>query len=190
MFAFAFFNSNELINTFDPVGILELLKGNGNVTKRKWLEVDNRNRPTIVSNPATYRISGFGISVWIQSSVIFVMTIFVILAWTASLLAEELVNRSKLMTADQRKTGRPSLMLFDKWMREVDIFNCLVEKINDCFGPILLLALSHILVVSIFNWYHIVSNSQRGTLSMEKNKTLYISNRATDLPLSYNCDRI
>jgi len=155
-----------LINTFDPVSIFELLKGNGNVTKRIWLEVDHRNHPTIVKNPATNRISGFGVSIWIQSSVIAVMAIFLILTWTASLLAEELVNRSKLMT-DQRKTGCPSLILLNKWMREMDIFNRLVEDINDCFGLVLLLALSHILVVSIFNWYHISSNAQRGTLSMK-----------------------
>ena len=97
------------------------------------------------------------IGIWIQSGILGVIYLFLILVSMASLLATELENKiseeeldnSRLTDIDDQFF--PSQIL-EKWMKCYDLFNRLVEGINSCFGPILLLTICHVFVMTTYYW--------------------------------------
>lgn len=79
--------------------------------------------------------------IWVQSAVIAVLTIFCALVLVASLLAEELDNRTK------EETFIPSLSAaLDDWLTQFHQLNVLVERIQDVFSQILAFTLFQVFV--------------------------------------------
>ena len=110
------------------------------------------------SPPLVFDQIAIGFGIWIQSSVITVLTIFCILTWLASLIADELKNgteRALQKNANQNDQSSPSQAV-EKWFRDFHLFNRFVEAINSCFGTVLLLTLSNICVTSTYYWFRIV----------------------------------
>lgn len=108
--------------------------------------------------PLVFEQIAIGIGILIQSSVITVLTIFCILTWLASLIADELKNgtentfRNKIDCNDHPSPSQA----VEKWFRDFHIFNRFVEAINSCFGTVLLLTFSNICVTSTYYWFRIV----------------------------------
>lgn len=67
---------------------------------------------------------------WVYSSFIAVLMLFSALVWIASLMAEQLEKRARSETAG----GRDPL---NDCLRQFHLFNLLVERINQCFSPIM-----------------------------------------------------
>ena len=104
-----------------------------------------------------------GIGTSIQSSLIAVLSLFSIVTWVASLVAEEL--SIKMEKEFEESHVAPNKM--DQWLRQFHLFHCLVERINRCFGFLLFITLSNICILSTYYWFFIVrrlfnqfSNSQ------------------------------
>jgi len=84
-----------------------------------------------------------GMRIWIQSSVIAVLTLFCALVWLASQLAEELAGkkaRESLFWNREEEDAGPSLEL-EKWMNQFHILSVFVENIDNVFSPILVLTM-------------------------------------------------
>jgi len=82
-----------------------------------------------------------GMRIWIQSSVIAVLTLFCALVWLASLLAEELSGKkTRESLVWNKKDDGPSLEL-EKWMRQFNNLSIFIENIDNVFSPILVLAI-------------------------------------------------
>jgi len=92
-----------------------------------------------------------GIGTFIQSSSISILTLFSIITWSASLVAEELSNEIK----KEFKNHFTPCPKVDPWFRQFHLFNSFVEKINRCFGFLLFITLSNICIVSTYNWFFI-----------------------------------
>ncbi len=76
--------------------------------------------------------------IWVQSSVIAVLTLFCALIWTTSLLAEELDKRTK---EEGFPVERDALSYaLDDWLSQFDKLYLLVDDINDWFKTILAIA--------------------------------------------------
>ena len=73
--------------------------------------------------------------IWVQSSVIAVLTLFCALTWTTSLLAKELDNRTK--EEEFLVEGNALSSALDDWLRLFDKLHLLVDSINDFFHAIL-----------------------------------------------------
>ena len=87
-----------------------------------------------------------GISaIWIRLSILAVLTLFCALAWIASLLAEELDKRTNETTFPVEREAYSTAL--KKWFHQFQLFNVLVERINDLFSPIIAL---HFLLFSIW----------------------------------------
>ena len=97
---------------------------------------NQRKRFPAVNKPAIAMI------IWIQSSVIAVVTLFCTLVSLASLLVEEFHKRIKKSYLWSRKkygnTKITSLEL-DQWLNQFHILNLFIENIMDIFRPILVL---------------------------------------------------
>lgn len=97
------------------------------------------------------------IGIWIQLGILGVIYLFLILVLMASLLATELENNISEEELDNSRLTDindqffPSQIL-EKWMKCYDLFNRFVEGINSCFGPILLLTICHVFVMTTYYW--------------------------------------
>lgn len=91
--------------------------------------------------------SMLSVAVWTQLSVIGVISLFSVLVWTASSLAEELGKKLKEDELINSTMGVSNFL--EKRLKDFDLFNRFTEEMNSCFGPILLLSLSNILVDSL-----------------------------------------
>ena len=110
-----------------------------------------------------------GMRIWIQSSVIAVLTLFCALVWLASQLAEELAGkkaRESLFWNREEEDAGPSLEL-EKWMNQFHILRVFVENIDNVFSPILVLTMflkmirfsEHFLKTLVFLKFHQSWNS-------------------------------
>ena len=90
------------------------------------------------------KLTGF----WLQSSIIAVFTVFCVYIWIASLIADEFDRQ--IETVPNWNDG--PLLFYEKWWKQTEYFNNLVEGINERFGFILLLHLFHIFVYSSRFW--------------------------------------
>jgi len=97
----------------------------------------HRYRFPAINKPA------LGMRIWIQSSVIAVLTLFCALVWLASLLAVELAGkkaRESLFLNREENDAGPSLEL-EKWMNQFHILSVFIENIDNVFSPILVLTM-------------------------------------------------
>jgi len=75
--------------------------------------------------------------IWVQLSIIAVLTVFCALVLVTALLAEELDDRTK---EEAFPTDRDALSIaLDDWLKQLNHLHILVERIQDCFSPILTL---------------------------------------------------
>lgn len=95
-----------------------------------------------------YDYTAIGVGIWIRSSVIVLLSLLSIFISIASLIAEELENGT------DNKVLNTTIEL-DEWLEKFHLFNRFVEEMNSCFGLILLLTLSHVLVLSVYYWFRI-----------------------------------
>ncbi len=89
-------------------------------------------------------VSGIS-AIWIRLSILAVLTLFCTLVWIASLLAEELDKRTNETTFPVEREAYSTAL--KKWFNQFQLFNVLVERINDLFSPIIAL---HFLLFSIW----------------------------------------
>lgn len=84
-----------------------------------------------------------------------ILTLFTVITWIASLVAEELKNKTdrELLSFHNAHNQLSPSQKLEKWLREFHLFNCFVERINKCFGLILLIALSNICILSTYYWF-------------------------------------
>ena len=82
--------------------------------------------------------------IWIQSSVIAVVTLFCTFVSLASLLVDEFHKRTKKSSfLNNKKHGntKKSSLELDKWLHQFHILNLFIENIRDFFEPILVLTI-------------------------------------------------
>ncbi len=103
--------------------------------------------------PPMYDNLSLGIGIWVTSSAFVVLTLFCALVWMASLLADELNMRMEEIrfTArnDKEINYNTYFLALDKGLKEFDLLNSLVERINDFFGHIMIIALFYIMIAFI-----------------------------------------
>jgi len=104
------------------------------------------------NNIAFHENIAVGIGTSIQSSLIAILTLFSIITWVASLVAEEFSNKIKKELQNHRCVPCNKV---DQWLREFHLFHCLVERINRCFGFLLFITLTNICIMSMYNWFFI-----------------------------------
>lgn len=118
----------------------------------------------VINKPA------LGMRIWMQSSVIAVLTLFCSLVWLASQLAKELAGKRAreclLWNQEKENTDGPSLKL-QNWMNQFNILYVFVENIDSVFSPILVLAIFLKMIRFSDHFYQILvyfsSNSTNST---------------------------
>ncbi len=112
-----------------------------------------------------YDQMAIGIGIWIRSSVIAILSLFSICILIASFIAEELESGMDKALSNLSKNDKSQFSTqLEKWLKKFHLCNRFVEGINDCFGLILLITLSHMLLLSIYYWFRIVRKWNGGFL--------------------------
>ena len=88
-----------------------------------------------IEMPPAFTIVSLGTGMWVQSSVIAVLTLFCALISISSLLAKELNDRTKKETF--RGDGEKFSFALDEWLSQFHKLHCLVESIQEYFSPLL-----------------------------------------------------
>ena len=139
----SWFDYEDYILTFNPPVFLEMFNS----------IFGNASNSTAIKPRVYYKKSSVILGIWIKSSSLAVLTIFSVLIQTASLVAEELAkNRENQVITEQMDASQ----VWENWLKKFNLFNSFVEKINACFGPIIFLTLSHIVISSIHKNYYCV----------------------------------
>lgn len=93
---------------------------------------------------AIYKQLSTTTTIWAQSYIIAIMTLFCAFVLVTSLLAEELDKRT---TETDFPTERDGITLaLDNWLNQFHQLYLMVERINECFGPILAITLFYYFV--------------------------------------------
>jgi len=100
-----------------------------------------------------YKKLGFVASIWVQSSVVAILTLFCALAWTASLLAEELEKRAIPEAHFPKENREHYKRAMDDWLSQFHLFNSLVERIDDFFNPIITVTVSYFFFILSFCFF-------------------------------------
>lgn len=99
----------------------------------------------MVMSSSFYGKMAYPIGIWVQSSMIAVLSVLCNLMWTASLLAEELDEKTIEFENMDDEDGRPSLEQ-EKWLGQFNLLTNFIEEINNFFGYIMILTLLHTFV--------------------------------------------
>ena len=97
----------------------------------------------------------FVAALWARMAEVGVVIIFSTLALTTSLLFEELVNMADAAKADCSSSNCLSAEL-NQLPRNYDLICKFIEKMNCCFGPILLIQTASGFAIPIFEFYKIL----------------------------------
>ncbi len=131
-------------------------KNISSLIEQQFIDVCNNHRKRLpaVNKPALV------MRIWIQSSVIAVVTLYCTLVSLASLLVDGFHKRTKkssfLNNKKHGNTKKSSLQL-DKWLNQFHILNLFIENIMDLFGPILVLTIFRKIVQFTQYFRHIVN---------------------------------
>ena len=103
----------------------------------------------------------FAVALWARTAEIGVMTIFIAIALTASLMLEELANMADAIKENLSSTitGPNCCSLeFEKWRHQFELISKFVENVNNFFGPILLIKTAAAFGISIFDFNKILQS--------------------------------
>jgi len=105
----------------------------------------------LTAMPPMYNKLSLGIGIWVTSSTFAVLTLFCVLVWMASLLADELNKRMKEVNSSALNEIDDYALSFamDKSLKEFDVFNQFVESINDYFGLATVISLFYAMIAFI-----------------------------------------
>ena len=124
------------------------------VADKRW-QNNNQNwlwTPIIVRNPLPF-IAAF----WARMTEIAITTTFTTMTFTASVLFEELLNRADDLSEDCNSSNLDKVSgKLDEWRRHYDLVCQFVDKINFCFGPVLLIKIATGFASPIFDFFQIL----------------------------------
>ena len=125
------------------------------VANDNWqsLPMNFRWLPTIFRNPIPYSTALLA-----RASDIAISVVFATFAFTASLLFEELAARADDLTEgkDIKEDSENISLDLEQWRRQYYLVCRLVDKINSCFGCILLLQIAIGFALPIFDFFKIL----------------------------------
>lgn len=94
-------------------------------------------------------------TIWARSYIIAIFTLFCTLVLVTSLLAEELDKRTTDTAFSKKKNGLT--LALDNWLNKFHQLYLLVERINECFSPILAITVFYYFVFfpyKVFGFMH------------------------------------
>ena len=113
-------------------------------------------------DPKLFNYLGYAFGIWSRLAEIGVRTTFIVLASIASLLFDQLAEETeqmakKLATSNELDQTEISIEIED-WKNRYHLVSRFVEKINRCFGLLILIITGHDFATSIFDFANILQH--------------------------------